>query len=93
MSLSGEIEGGRPSRVVPQGFAQFGLKDGIVPDFEILRRELVERRHQSLGHEHPAVRSKMAVLIREQFEVDHRTRSVGPPAEVSNGKSSFAQAV
>ena len=60
----GEIEGGGPSRIVVQVVSELILEFPVLLCLEIGRLELLQGRHEGLGHIFPPVWPEMAGLIR-----------------------------
>ena len=59
-----EEERSRPPRIISQQLIEFVLKALIRPRGFVGRRQLFQRRHQSLGHEAAAITAPMAQRIR-----------------------------
>ena len=54
-----KVQWRRPAGVGPQKFIEFGLKPGVALRLEVRGLELLQRMHERLGHELPAVISEM----------------------------------
>jgi hypothetical protein len=66
-----EIKRRRPARVFAQQEREFVLKRFVLSRLLVFGGQVVQRRHQRLGHEHAAVRAEVAARVGEIFEVNH----------------------
>ena len=69
----------RPPGVRLQEVVELGAEDGVAPRVLVGLRELVERRHERLGHEAPAERAEAPVGVGLR-RAERRVRHGAPPA-------------
>ena len=81
----GKIQWRRPTAIILQQPIQLAVECRIRNRRAILPLQLLERRHERLGHEHSPVGAKMPGRIRNRFWIsrNHRATLAGNPASTS----------